>query len=373
MSKMINSFDPSAAVSGTFDHRVSNPCGGVYLYNESNVWLQLRLPGGSYVGLPAWWSRFYPLHEVLEPIQWQELTTISTIATPLSQVYGEAYESSELKGRSFYDGPIPRNPYIANQVTSAVSTNQVVNDGNPATSTVMEATQFGNTGGSNLFAGNDGSFYYGQWLAGVYTKYFQGILGANPALVLGAKTFLQSYDQAGANLCNILGIDSGGNTFLQAHKTNNQVVIYDKNGAALLTVDQNACLKIAGVKQTLNGSTSGTMDVYEAFSGALKIVAVVQTNYQDTSTFKSVTLKTAFSTVAAILNFGCGGILTGTAGVADADNRQVTWGTGTAAGTQSASTGIPSDAAGFTTHGFTQVGNNNYASSHGGVCFLIGV
>lgn len=244
--KMIQSFDPAVAASGSFDHKVSNPCGGVYLFNESNIWLQLRLPGGNYVGLPAWWSRFYRLDEVLESIQWQELATISTVATPLSQVYGEAYESSELKYRTFYDGPIPRNPYIANNVSSNVSTTVVQNDGNPTVSTVIEATQTGNTGGSNLFAGNDGSFYYGQWISGVYTKYFYGVPSATPIIVLGTKTVLQALDNSGANLSNVFGVDSSGNTFIQNHAKNNQTVIYDNSGNQLLKVDSSGNVTAKG-------------------------------------------------------------------------------------------------------------------------------
>jgi hypothetical protein len=244
--KMITSFDPTTATSGTFDHKVSNPCGGVYLFNESNVWLQLRLPGGHQVGLPAWWARFYRLDEVLEPILWSELATISTIASPLSQVYGEAYESSELKNRSFYDGPIPRNPYIANQVSSAVSTNQVINDGNPAGTTVVEATQSGNTGGSNLYAGNDGTFYVGYWSGSGYNKYFQLVSASTPKVILGKGTFIRSLDAAGANEANILGVDGSGNTFIQNHPTNNETVIYDKNGVPLVTVDSSGNVKAKG-------------------------------------------------------------------------------------------------------------------------------
>jgi len=247
MSKMIQSFDPTSATSGTFDHKVSNPCGGVYLFNESNIWLQLRLPGGHIVGLPAWWARFYKLEEVLESVQWQELATISSVSAPLSQVYGEAYESSELKNRNFYDGPIPRNPFIGNTVSSAVSTNQVINDANPAIMSVLESTQQGNTGGSNALINNDGSFYFAQWVSSVYTKYLQGIIGGtNPILLLGAKVLLQALDQVGANATSILYVDAAGNTAIQNHKTNNQTIIYDKNGNPLVTIDANACLKIVG-------------------------------------------------------------------------------------------------------------------------------
>ena len=298
MSKMIPSFDPTVGTSGTFPHNVGNPCGGIYLFNESNVWLQLRLPGGHQVGLPAWWSRFYRLDEVLEPVQWQELATIPSLSAPLAQVYGEAYESSELRNRSFYDGPIPRNPYIGNTVSSNVSTNQVINDGNLLMQ-VLEATQQGNTGGSNLSFNNDGSFYVAQWVSSVYTKLLNLVPGASPVLELGAKLILQALDQSGNNLSNILGIDSSGNTFLQSHKTNKKTVIYSNTGVALLTVnDTTQGVEIPTSAVSINGTTAGSAQLYMPFTGTnFKVAILVFTGYQNNSaTEQTISLPVAFST-----------------------------------------------------------------------------
>jgi len=370
--RMINQFDPSVADSGEFDPHIANPGGGVYLFNESNCWLQLELPDGSQVGLPAWWSRFYRLDAVNAAIKWLKLATIATLASPLSNVYGETYELNEVEGRSFYDGPIPRNPYIANAVNSNMSTNQVVNDGNPATSTVVESTQTGNTGGSNLFAGNDGSFYYAQWIAGVYTKYLQGVVGANPAIVLGAKTFLQSYDQAGANLSSIFGIDNVGNTFIQSHSTNNQLVIYDKSGNVLTTFDANNCQNIVGSTQQVNGDTSGTMYVIEAWSGIIKIVIVLHNNYKNVGTGKTIALKNPFTSTATIFNIGCGGLQFDLGGVAQGCMVMRTFGTGTGAGTSTTATQMNSLNIG-SVGGFDTVADaGSYAGAHSGICILIG-
>lgn len=370
--KMIQSFDPSAAASGTFKHQVANPCGGVYLFNESNEWLQLTLPDGGKVGLPAWWARFYHLQDVQGPVLWQVLDSIATVASPLSKVYGESYERNEIVGRGFYDGPIPRNPYIANSVSSTVSTNQVVNDGNPAVSTVIEATQSGNTGGSNLFAGNDGSFYNAQWVSGVYTKLLELAPGANPILKFGAKLFLQAFDHAGANLSNILGIDSSGNTALQAHKTNNQILLYDKNGAVLATFDANHCLNLTGAIQTVNGDTGGSMTIQEIFAGGIKVTVVKQNNYrQAAATPQSITLKNAFTGPYFVFNGGCGGMQMFLAGVNQQANYFATVAAG--GGTHSAQTAAQQDTFGWQNNGTDAVqSQGSYASAHTGVFVMIG-
>jgi hypothetical protein len=192
-------------------------------------------------------------------------------------------------------------------------------------------------------------------------------------LTFANNTNLQWKDNGGVAR-NIMTVDGSNNTIIHGVTTNDQILLQNASGSIQVIVDLvNGLLNVPAKKQTLTGNTSGTFDIYEWLSGPVKIVIGVQTNYRDTNAFNAVTLKTAFSTVAAILNFGCGGVLTGTGGVGDADNRQVTWGTGTSGGTQAACTGIASDAAGFTTHGFTQIGNNNYATAHGGICFFIGL
>lgn len=426
--KMIQSFDPTAATSGSFDHKVSNPCGGVYLFNESNVWLQLRMPGGGYVGLPAWWSRFYRLDQVLEPIQWQELATISTVSSPLSQVYGEAYESSELKNRSFYDGPIPRNPYIANSVSSTVSTNQVTNDGNPATTTVVEATQSGNTGGSNLFMGNDGSFYFGQWVSSAYEKYLQGVPGATPYLELGAKAVLKWLDQSGANLSTILGITSGGNTFLQAHSTGNNIQLKDKNANSILEVLGNntviqGCdssfnlnnilgvdgsgntfaqahptgnqfnvynkdgsniatfdgpsqsLQITTTGVSLNGTTNGTVTIYEFLTGVhVKALLVYFNSYQNNSgTEQHLNLPVAFTTKAIVLTANCKPLTPYSGGSALTNNVRVLTTLASGGGSTNLQNNISGNSIGYFTGAFDGIGfGTNQASTATDIAFIIG-
>jgi hypothetical protein len=324
---------------------------------------------------------------------------------------------------------------VDTNTVSAVTTN-VTNDGNPSATTFIEATQSGNASGSNVVDRNDGSFYRSQFVSNVLTRLVELIVGASPILKFGQGLSLHqvdsngtdalffhvnsnNYPDFGANLSdviqfsdrngnalfyangptqgsslqlgpniviqgstgpgpttsnNILAVTNpGGITQLQSHSVGNQTQILDKNGNAIATFDANKLMNMQGVKQTANGDTSGTMDVYEFLSGLVKIVIMVQTNYrQNGATGNLITLKTPFTTVAGILNFGCGGITTATGGVDT--NRQVTWGTGTSAGSQANNAQIPQDAAGFTVAGFTKVGDaGSYASAHGGIGIYVGI
>jgi len=173
----------------------------------------------------------------------------------------------------------------------------------------------------------------------------------------------------------VMQVDSGNNVQIFGVTGNDKVQFLKHDGTLEVFIDLvNGLLNVTGTKQTANGSVSGTMDVYEWLSGAVKLVIMVQTNYRNAASSNFITLKTAFSTVAAIFNLGMGPINTATAGVAG-NVRQITWATGTGSGSQSAATQINQDAAGFTVGGgFTQVGDaGGYASAFGGVGIYVGV
>jgi fibronectin-binding autotransporter adhesin len=196
----------------------------------------------------------------------------------------------------------------------------------------------------------------------------------NGVLTFANNTNLQWKDNGGVAR-NIMTVDGSNNTIIHGVTTNDQILLQNASGSIQVIVDLvNGLLNVPAKKQTLTGSTSGTMDIYEFLSGAVKIVIGVQTNFQQGAAAINVaTLKTAFTTVAFILNFGNGGVVTANAGVADT-NRQITWGTGTAGGTQVNNTQIPQNAAGFTVAGFTAVGSaGSYAGAHGGICCWIGI
>jgi hypothetical protein len=285
--------------------------------------------------------------------------------------------------------PLNRLQNLGN-LSGVASAQAIVNDGNAVTPW-LETTPTGSPG-STWSADTAGNMTAKELNAGVLTTLFQLIVGtgvklgattrttevlgnllADANIIMNNNTQFQIKDHLG-NIRNVLTTDPQDDINIFGLSGRDLIQIFKSDTSLKFVFDLiNGLINISGVKQTITGNTSGTMDIYEIFAGALKIVVFVQTNYRDTNAFANVTLKTAFSTVGCILNFGCGGIFTGTAGVQDTDNRQITWGTGVTAGTQSAATGIPQNAAGFTTHGFTQVGSNNYGSVHSGVGFFIGV
>jgi hypothetical protein len=180
-------------------------------------------------------------------------------------------------------------------------------------------------------------------------------------------------EDSGDTARNVLTVDASNIVTLSGITTKDQANV--QNAAATIKFIFDlvlGLLTIPGTKQTITGNTSGTFDIYECFAGPIKLVIGIQANYRDTNTFANVTLKTAFTKVAFIVATSTGGIVTGTGGVADT-MRQVTWGTGTTAGSHANGATVPQDAAGFSPGAFTQVGSNNYGSAHDGICIIIGV
>jgi hypothetical protein len=130
--KLIQSFDPTASLSGQFDPLIANSCGRILLFNESPIGLQLNFIDGSVQNLPPYYSRSYM---ITKPglVSWSMLYSINFATSPLSVVIGEAYESVEAKGITFSEGPLNRQTNVANTVSTAGgSVASLLNAGNPA-------------------------------------------------------------------------------------------------------------------------------------------------------------------------------------------------------------------------------------------------
>jgi len=182
--KMISSFDPTATTSGSFDPLVCNPCGKIYLFNESAVGLQLTFQDGSVAGLPPYYFRSYT---IAKPgiVQWKQLYTIATGASPLSVVVGEAYESVEAKTVSWTEGPLNRQTSIGNTIPVSTNATSIINDGNAGGTTIVEATQTGSAG-SNVLIDNSGNMVVRQWVAATLTNLFQVVANAVTCVLIGA-------------------------------------------------------------------------------------------------------------------------------------------------------------------------------------------
>ncbi len=93
---LINSFDPSAATSGTIDTGQAQSCGKVVLYNHSNVGLLLKFVDNSQQILPAWWVKTFTIPKSgSSAITWTQAYTLQSDSTSISTIYGESYMPSE--------------------------------------------------------------------------------------------------------------------------------------------------------------------------------------------------------------------------------------------------------------------------------------
>ncbi len=333
-----------------------------------------------------------------------------------------------------YPMALPRLSNVGNTVdtntVSAVTTN-VTNDGNPSGTVFIEATQSGNASGSNVAIGNDGSAIFAQFVSSVFKQIFKIIPGASPEVLLGkgvklhivdnnnvdntvlymsnsnivsfqagtndvfaftdhngnalfyAQTevnggfqlnsdiFINGTNHAGNAYGPILGVDTSGNTIVQAHPTNNQVVILDKNGAVLSTIDSNGCINMAGKIQTANGDTSGSMTIQEIFAGGSKWLIIKQNNYKQAGAAQQFTLSNTFTGPFGILNLGCGGMEVLQAGTKQSIN--VLTALAAAGGTFAAQTNIQQASIGWCNTNINQIqSQGGYATAHTGVTILAG-
>jgi hypothetical protein len=189
-------------------------------------------------------------------------------------------------------------------------------------------------------------------------------------LHLNNRALLSINDASGSN-GTVLTVDAIGNTIVQAHSTNDQVVFWDKNNATLATIDFNGCLNMSGQILTQNGDTSGSMTVQEIFSGGTKLVVVKQNNYRQNGAAQQLVLKNTFTGPFLVINAGCGGmqILNG-ASVQSGNYFNSMSATG--------STFVAETAAAQCTLGWNNTAidrvqsQGGYASAHTGVFILIG-
>jgi hypothetical protein len=183
--RMIKSFDPSEAQNGTIDPQVSNPCGRLYLFNESIYGLQLTFQDGSSASLPPFYFRSYVIRKP-GPVQWKQLYALQSSGAPVSQVFGESYESSEAKSISFVEGPLNRLNNVGNTVSTNVgSSTTLQNDNNPSGQTFIESTPAG-AGLSTVSVDNAGNVTIRGNNAGVLTQLLKIIAGASPEVIIAA-------------------------------------------------------------------------------------------------------------------------------------------------------------------------------------------
>lgn len=286
--KVITSFDPTAAVGGEFDAQVVNPCGRLVLYNESSVGILLIFPSGDTGILPPY---FYKSYWIAKPgiVKWQRIFTLYSAGSTNHSVQGVSYESAELKNHTFGEGPLNRQTNIGNSVPIGSSVDSVVNDGNPANTTVVEATQSGSSG-SNVVITNSGTVTIAEFISSIYTKLLQIIPGDIAPVRLGAsgrntqvlgdftifgdgytgRLFIYDHvtfpDTDGyitgefglklginSTLGNILDAQASGNTYLKAQ---NNIIAQTPNGTDIASFNSSGINLLAGKLNLLTGAIS---------------------------------------------------------------------------------------------------------------------
>lgn len=180
-------FDPTSADSGSFDPGIANPCGLIYLFNESPIGLSLTFPDRSTATLPPYFFRFYrPKQPGI--IQWSMLYSIPTTSTSNS-VYGESYESNELDGLPLVQGPLNRQTNVGNSVPVGTSATAITNTGNSPQTSIITA-QPSDAASATWSADNSGNLAVKSDNAGVLSTLLQLIAGASPAVKLAAAAIL---------------------------------------------------------------------------------------------------------------------------------------------------------------------------------------
>lgn len=227
--KMIQSFDPSAAASGTFDPQIANPCGHIYLFNESAQGLQLSFSDGSNASLPPYYFRSY---YVAKPgiITWTQLYTIQSGGSPLSVVVGEAYESQEARNVKFTEGPLGRQTSIGNSIPLSTSSSSIANDGNAANTQIIEATVAGDAQKAVTLT-NDAVFVLGDTLHPGSTT-MAGPLAVASTITLPNNTAIQIKDSGGIARA-VLFVDGSNRVMIQQAAANQPIRILDNTGALL--------------------------------------------------------------------------------------------------------------------------------------------
>lgn len=184
--KIIQPFDPLASSSGTLLPDTVNPCGFLFLINESPAGLRLQFADGAVSVLPPWFARAYRLPVAGAPVAWNTLYTLQATSSPASTVYGESYEPGEIEFSSLLAqvGPLVRQMNMGNTAPVSANVDSINNTGNAAGTGVVSAQATGSTQ-PNIVINNDGTVTIGQYVGGVFTKLFQIIPNNTPALKLG--------------------------------------------------------------------------------------------------------------------------------------------------------------------------------------------
>jgi hypothetical protein len=207
--------------------------------------------------------------------------------------------------------------------TNAMGTNTVNNDGNPAGTVFVEATQLGNTAGSNVAIQNTGDVDFRQWVGSLLTSLLKIITGASPLVQLGKNVSLQQSDNNGI-IGTLLRIDSSGNNIIQQHPTGQEFIFTDFNGNRLVVIDGTGHLVVnndTSIRGRDNGGTAQALFKYDTSNNVLFVAGTsgflkIQDNTTDTNF-------TAFSMANGLQMANSTGIIANVLGVDSSGNTYI--------------------------------------------------
>lgn len=194
--KLLPSFDPTTAPAGTIPVGIVDQNSKVVLYNESAVTLQINFEDGSTDVLHAWEAKAWSINYVTPSLSWSSLRNLAGAGqSPASQVDTVVYGPTE-KVEGTFPAQLTRLVSQGNvQVGGAVS--NIVNDGNAANTSVVEATQTGSSG-SNVQLDNSGNLTLKQYSAATLTQIFQVVANAGAG---NSNVFLSDSN----HVCEVIG------------------------------------------------------------------------------------------------------------------------------------------------------------------------
>lgn len=269
--RIITPFDPVNNTSGTITTGLVNRCAVLFLINESPMGLILSFADGSQAVLPPFWARAYKMPVPGGPVNWTQQYNLPLASSPLATVQGEGYEPNEVDMSQLSQGPLNRQSNIGNSIPVSTTVSQVVNDGNPANTVVVEATQSGAIG-SNVTIENDGTVTIKDGTA-TLTNLIQLVALATTAIILGAVG--RDTQVAGNLLFNgKLGMSAIGDTLdattvatqLNIKSTGGDIVLYQgSTEIARITNAGNLRIKGGQIGVSADGDlidASGALDTY---------------------------------------------------------------------------------------------------------------
>jgi hypothetical protein len=176
---------------GIFAVGAANEGSKILLYNATQLSLQLDFLNGSSDTLHPWEANYWILDGDTKQIQWSiDVDSLSVTTPPMSAIFLTLYNANEnVPGTFPVSLPYQTSLGGGNTNTNVTSTNSIVNDGNPAGTSIIESTVTGKA--STTILTNDGLLNLMTLIAGTLTQLIKTQNAGNPLLLGAASTITE--------------------------------------------------------------------------------------------------------------------------------------------------------------------------------------